>query len=173
MSNDNHVELTAEIRQIVEAMAETKYNNKEQHPSMAAAIHRLKQALHRYGKQGLLVEKIGVSEEVREKLYDNELRPLLERLEQSAIRYSMPLQVVLEWGDDGQCAMVTQADRTPCARLQHVMLAASADGDIDLFMAKIGAIARVVGHNSRTLEQLGIPREPDPDIQDSAAKAGI
>lgn len=170
---DTHVELTAEIRQIIDTLAETKYNEPKAFPGVVAAIKRIRHALEEWGKQGLIISRTNVSEEVREKLYDQEIRPLVERLQEMCIRYGMPVQMVLEWGDDGQCATLTEADRTPCPRLQQVMLAASADGDLDLFMAKIGAIARVVGHNSQVLEQLGIPRNPPDEERQAAEAAGV
>ena len=171
---DYHVELTAEIRGIVDVFAETKYNNKEKHPVVHAVIQRLRKALEEFGKTALIISKKAVSEEVREALYDREVLPLLNKLEEMSIRYSMPSIVALEWGDDGQCATFMQpAGQHPCPLLQHLMLLVSTGGDIDEYMSKVASLARMFGHSSNVLDKLGIPRDPPPDIQEAVENAGV
>lgn len=172
--HDPHVELTAEVRQILDVFAETRYNNKEHHPVVSMTIQRLRRAVEQHGKTQLLIERRNVSEELREALYDREVRPILEKIEQMAIRYSMPVQILLEWGDDGQCAVFTHhADRVPCAMLQMVMLLVSTRGNIDAFVQKVGALARAVGHDSTVLDAIGIPRTPPDDIKQAMEDQGI
>ena len=164
---DNHSRLTSEVSNLIELLADTKYGNKEKHPVVHAAIGRIKKALKVFGRKAISVAGIKSSEEVRSTIFDKELEPLISRINELTSRYQMPALVAIEWGDNGKTAVMCQPTAVngglPCEKMKLAMLASDSGGDLDVLFSKLLLLAKMEGHQSKVLDALGVPREPETE----------
>lgn len=162
---DNHSRLTSEVSNLMDLLGDTKYGNAKEHPVVHKTIKRVKKALEVFGRRAISVASVDSSEEVRSKIYDKELEPLITKIRELTTRYQMPALVAIEWGDEGKSSVMCQPEAQkggiPADTLRLVMLAADVGGNVDLLFAKLLAFAKAYGHSSTILKEMGVPEFPE------------
>lgn len=159
---DNHSRLTAEIENLTDLLADTRYGDKKQHPVVHATIGRIRKALKGFGKKDLVVKSVKVSEELKETVYKREIEPLVKRLWEITKRYEMPCCISVQYGDKVMHLFQPEGPggAEPGEKMQLTMLACSAAGNVDTLLGKVTSLAKLKGHNSKALELLGVPKVP-------------
>jgi hypothetical protein len=98
-----------------------------------------------------------------EKVYDEEIAPLMAQIIEISKRHKMPFFAEFQLNDEGFCRSGNSCGHPVFNHYSSLSQCVSGSGvNVDKYMRWVAVGARKEGHSSMVLHQMGIPERPEP-----------